>query len=224
MAKITQYSGYQEGQEPPIPKPAEPVQPHVVTVKDGLPLKFPGSEGIGVRVLHPTNPKAPSKNFGSDHVLSAAPRDLGDGQPLYGGVLSGPAGQRRHDPGGPEGAGKAGSVCPSSRLVRARRGQHRRGNHGNPGLHRADQSLSACARRWAKSQRSARHFLGGPTAAVEAWGGHELGGWRSVVPLLAVQGKLNRRLVIRSDSCRPPRYDSLRTGRFTWSIVWGKQQ
>lgn len=64
MAKITQYMGYQSGEEPPIPKPAEPVQPNVVTVQDGLPLQFPGSEGVGVRVLHPTNPKAPSKNFG----------------------------------------------------------------------------------------------------------------------------------------------------------------
>ena len=35
-----------------------------MTVQDGLPLQFPGSEGVGVRVLHPTNPKAPSKNFG----------------------------------------------------------------------------------------------------------------------------------------------------------------
>lgn len=64
MAKITQYKGYRSGEEPPIPKPAEPVQPNVVTVQDGLPLQFPGSEGVGVRVLHPTNPKAPSKNFG----------------------------------------------------------------------------------------------------------------------------------------------------------------
>ena len=27
MAKITQYKGYQSGEEPPVPKPAEPVQP-----------------------------------------------------------------------------------------------------------------------------------------------------------------------------------------------------
>ena len=64
MTKITQYIGYQQGGEPPIPKPKEPVQPHVVRVQDGLPIKYPGSEGIGVRILHPTNPKAPSKNFG----------------------------------------------------------------------------------------------------------------------------------------------------------------
>ena len=64
MAKITQYKGYEKGGEPPNPKPKELVQPNVVTVQDGLPVKFEGSEGIGVRVLHPTNPKAPSTNFG----------------------------------------------------------------------------------------------------------------------------------------------------------------
>ena len=64
MTKINQYIGYQQGGEPPMPKPKEPVQPHVVRVQDGLPIKYPGSEGIGVRILHPTNPKAPSKNFG----------------------------------------------------------------------------------------------------------------------------------------------------------------
>ena len=42
MAKITQYKGYQSGEEPPIPKPAEPVQPNVVTVQDGLPLPVSG--------------------------------------------------------------------------------------------------------------------------------------------------------------------------------------
>ena len=117
MAKITQYKGYQSGEGPPISKPAEPVQPNVVTVQDGLPLKFPGSEGIGVRVLHPTNPQGSFKELRVDHVLSAAPCDFGDGQSLHRGVLSGPAGERRHDPGGSEGTGKAGSVCPPSRLV-----------------------------------------------------------------------------------------------------------
>ena len=42
------YKGYQKGEEAPVPKPTERVEPHVVTVQDGLPLKFPGSEGIGV--------------------------------------------------------------------------------------------------------------------------------------------------------------------------------
>src|SRR5437016_4385677 len=61
MAKVTLYKGY--AVDPPFPKPAEPVPANVVTVKDGIPLKYPGGDGIGVRVLHPTNPKAPSQNF-----------------------------------------------------------------------------------------------------------------------------------------------------------------
>jgi mannose-6-phosphate isomerase-like protein (cupin superfamily) len=61
MAKITLFKGY-EG-EPRIPKPDELVQPNIVTVQDGVPVKYPGCEGIGVRVVHPTNPKAPAQNM-----------------------------------------------------------------------------------------------------------------------------------------------------------------
>src|SRR6201992_4130809 len=56
-----------EAHPPPtatIPKPATPVQPNIVTVKDGRPVKYPGCEGIGVRVVHPSNPDAPAQNFG----------------------------------------------------------------------------------------------------------------------------------------------------------------
>jgi mannose-6-phosphate isomerase-like protein (cupin superfamily) len=60
MAKITTYKGYTG--EPPIPKPETLVQPNIVTVQDGVPVKYPGCEGIGVRVVHPTNPKAPGQN------------------------------------------------------------------------------------------------------------------------------------------------------------------
>jgi len=61
MAKITTYKGY--AGEPPIPKPETPVQPNIVTVQDGVPVKYPGCEGIGVRVVHPVNPKAPGQNM-----------------------------------------------------------------------------------------------------------------------------------------------------------------
>jgi mannose-6-phosphate isomerase-like protein (cupin superfamily) len=44
--------------EPPIPKPSEPVKAHVVTVQDGMPVKYGDCEGIGVRVVHPSCPKA----------------------------------------------------------------------------------------------------------------------------------------------------------------------
>jgi mannose-6-phosphate isomerase-like protein (cupin superfamily) len=62
MAKIQMFKGYQG--DPPVAKPAEPVQPNIVTVQDGVPVKYPGCEGIGVRVVHPANPNAPASNFG----------------------------------------------------------------------------------------------------------------------------------------------------------------
>jgi mannose-6-phosphate isomerase-like protein (cupin superfamily) len=63
MAKITDFKGYDAG-ESPIPKPAEPVQPHIVRVQDGVPVRYPGCDGIGVRVVHPVNPAAPARNLG----------------------------------------------------------------------------------------------------------------------------------------------------------------
>ena len=62
MAKIQMFKGYQG--EPPLPKPDKPVQPNIVTVHDGVPVKYPGCDGVGVRVVHPANPKAPAQNVG----------------------------------------------------------------------------------------------------------------------------------------------------------------
>ena len=62
MAKITMFKGYQG--KPPIPKPAHQVQANVVTVQDGVPVKYSGCDGIGVRVVHPANPSAPAQNLG----------------------------------------------------------------------------------------------------------------------------------------------------------------
>ena len=62
MAKITMFKGY-EG-VPPIPKPREKVLPNVVRAQDGVPVKYPDCEGIGVRIVHPANPKAPAQNLG----------------------------------------------------------------------------------------------------------------------------------------------------------------
>jgi len=64
MAEITQFKGYSDGREPTIPRPAEPVPPIIVNVQDGVPVSYPGCHGIGVRVVHPANPKAPAKNMG----------------------------------------------------------------------------------------------------------------------------------------------------------------
>ena len=62
MAKIATFRGY-EG-EPPVRKPDVPPPAHVVTPRDGVPVRYPGCEGIGVRVVHPANPLAPARNMG----------------------------------------------------------------------------------------------------------------------------------------------------------------
>jgi mannose-6-phosphate isomerase-like protein (cupin superfamily) len=36
----------------------------IVNVQDGVPVVYPGCHGLGVRVVHPVNPKAPAKNMG----------------------------------------------------------------------------------------------------------------------------------------------------------------
>jgi len=61
MPKIQTFKANQD--KTPIPKPEKPVQPNVVTVQDGILKKYADCDGIGVRVVHPTNPKAPSKNM-----------------------------------------------------------------------------------------------------------------------------------------------------------------
>ena len=65
MAKYQRYAGYgHQAPEPRIPKPTVPPEPRIVTVQDGLPILFEPCESPAVRVVHPTNPKAPSQNMG----------------------------------------------------------------------------------------------------------------------------------------------------------------
>ena len=65
MGKYKRYAGYQhKASEPKIPKPDVPPDPMLLTVQEGLPVLFEPCESPAVRVVHPTNPKAPSKNFG----------------------------------------------------------------------------------------------------------------------------------------------------------------
>jgi mannose-6-phosphate isomerase-like protein (cupin superfamily) len=49
---------------PTVPKPDHPLESYVVTVQDGLPIYYDEetSPVSAVRVVHPTNPKAPSVN------------------------------------------------------------------------------------------------------------------------------------------------------------------
>jgi mannose-6-phosphate isomerase-like protein (cupin superfamily) len=60
--KIRPFVGY-EG-VPPVPKPDVPPEPDVVTVQDGVPVQYPDCAGVGVRVVHPTNPKAYTETMG----------------------------------------------------------------------------------------------------------------------------------------------------------------
>lgn len=64
MVQITPFKGYTSGKPPVIPKPAEPVDPMIVTVQQGVPVAYPNCHGVGVRVVHPVNPQAPAKNMG----------------------------------------------------------------------------------------------------------------------------------------------------------------
>jgi mannose-6-phosphate isomerase-like protein (cupin superfamily) len=64
MAKITQFQSYQADQPPRIPKPDQPPDPVILNVQDGVPVAYPNCHGLGVRVVHPVNPKAPAKNMG----------------------------------------------------------------------------------------------------------------------------------------------------------------
>ncbi len=64
MAKITEFKGYASGHPPAIPEPEKIPEPMIVNVQDGVPVAYPGCHGVGVRVVHPVNAKAPSKNLG----------------------------------------------------------------------------------------------------------------------------------------------------------------
>lgn len=67
MAKITEFKGYTSDdihKMPDIPKPETPPDPMIVNVQDGVPVVYPGCNGLGVRVVHPVNEKAPAENMG----------------------------------------------------------------------------------------------------------------------------------------------------------------
>ena len=64
MAEIRKYMGYPSDAEAKIHKPEIPPDAMIVNVQDGVPVVYPESHAIGVRVVHPVNPKAPAKNMG----------------------------------------------------------------------------------------------------------------------------------------------------------------
>ena len=63
MPRITPYKGYTTSRPPTIPKPDHAVDPVILTVQEGVGVAYPDCHGVGVRVVHPVNPKATSKNM-----------------------------------------------------------------------------------------------------------------------------------------------------------------
>jgi len=63
MARITMFVDYKSDKPPLVPKPDYPIDPYIVSVLNGIPVRYPEFQGLGVRVVHPSNPKAPSKNL-----------------------------------------------------------------------------------------------------------------------------------------------------------------
>jgi mannose-6-phosphate isomerase-like protein (cupin superfamily) len=62
---VAKFTVFQADERPPtIPKPDHPVDPQILTVREGVPILFPGCDGTAVRVVHPTNPNAQSRNHG----------------------------------------------------------------------------------------------------------------------------------------------------------------
>lgn len=64
MAEFQKYKGYPSDAEQNVQKPDHLPDPIIVNVQDGVPVLYPECQGVGVRVVHPVNPKAPSKNMG----------------------------------------------------------------------------------------------------------------------------------------------------------------
>ena len=124
MAKITMFKGY-EG-VPPIPKPREKVLPNVVRAQDGVPVKYPDCEGIGVRIVHPANPKAPAQNLGLVMFYIPPHVVLAPGQPPHRRVLRHYTWERRHDARRRENRCAGRHLYPSTAMVRTRHREHRK--------------------------------------------------------------------------------------------------
>lgn len=67
MAKITPLKTYTDGKPVMISHPAIPPYQKIVNAQDSVPVSYPGCHGVGVRIVHPVNPKVPSKHLGLGH-------------------------------------------------------------------------------------------------------------------------------------------------------------
>lgn len=63
MAKITTFTGYKGVRPHLVPKPVQPVDPYITSVRDAVPIECPGFQGVYLPIVYPSNPNAPSKNL-----------------------------------------------------------------------------------------------------------------------------------------------------------------
>jgi mannose-6-phosphate isomerase-like protein (cupin superfamily) len=63
MENVKTFGGYQTDEAPVVPKPDHAIDPFIVSAETGVPTRYPASNGLGVRVVHPVNPRAPGKNL-----------------------------------------------------------------------------------------------------------------------------------------------------------------
>ena len=52
----------------PTPRPETPPEPAVIQLKEGMPLQYSDFMGVGVRMVHPCNPRAPARNLGYSYL------------------------------------------------------------------------------------------------------------------------------------------------------------
>eukprot|EP01048_Picozoa_sp_COSAG05_P001959 COSAG05_NODE_72_length_21963_cov_153.494535_15_plen_355_part_00 len=67
------FAGYGRQEIPhvhiPVPQPEVPPEPAVIQLKEGIPLQYSDFMGVGVRMVHPCNPRAPSRNLGYSYLF-----------------------------------------------------------------------------------------------------------------------------------------------------------
>ena len=142
MARIEAFKGY--GGKAHAAKPDVPPDANVVTPRDGTPVRYPGCDGIGVRVVHPSNPRAPAQAMGlvmfylPPHVKMEPRGHLPEECYV---ILRGRGVMTLN---GEQREVSAGTFVPAA-VVRARHREHRRRDPGGADMHLAAESVAVGA-------------------------------------------------------------------------------
>jgi mannose-6-phosphate isomerase-like protein (cupin superfamily) len=64
LAKTDEFTGHETDKPPVILESEQAGHPRVLSVRDGIPVKYPACDGLGIRVVHPVNPAAPANDMG----------------------------------------------------------------------------------------------------------------------------------------------------------------